>query len=388
MTYIPRKISDTVLESSRVFPIVTLTGPRQSGKTTLAKTLFPNHEYVSLENPDELLRAEDDPISFLRQGQRPMILVEVQNDPSLLSFLQGIVDEKKQPGQFILTGSAQFQLLEGISQSLAGRTALFSLLPLSLEELSASGQSFAADRWQRPLLKGFYPRMHEIEQDALIFYRSYLQTFVERDVRQLAQINSLPDFQRFLRLLAGRVGQLSNFASLAGELGLSQPTIKSWVHILEASYIIFRLSPYFENFGKRVVKSSKIYFYDTGLLSYLLGIETEDQLDRDPLRGSLFENFVAADLIKFRWNRGKDHHLFFFRDNHGLEVDLIFQKGHQLQPIEVKLSATYSSEFGRKLKKFTDLIGDRALQAEIIFTGKEEQLVNGISLRPWPRMTL
>jgi predicted AAA+ superfamily ATPase len=207
-------------------------------------------------------------------------------------------------------------------------------------------------------------------------------------VRQLAHISSLPDFQRFLRLLAGRVGQLSNFSSLAGELGVSQPTIKSWVHILEAAYVVFRLSPYYENFGKRIVKSSKIYFYDTGLLSHLLGIETEDQLDRDPLRGSLFENFVATELIKYRWNRGKDHQLFFFRDNHGLEVDLVFQKGHQLQPIEIKLSATYSSEFGKKLRKFMGLIGERSLQPEIIFTGADEQIVNGVILRPWPLIGL
>lgn len=234
-----------------------------------------------------------------------MILDEVQVMPELLSFLQGIVDENKQPGQFVLTGSAQFQLHEGISQSLAGRTALFSLLPLSLEELAFAGAKFHPDRWQSILLKGFYPRLHEVEQSNLVFYRSHLQTFVERDARQLAQISSLPDFQRFLRLLAGRVGHLSNFSSLAGELGLSQPDIKSWVHILEASYVIFRLEPFYENFGKRIVKSPKIYFHDTGLLSYLLGIETTDQLDRDPLRGSLFENFVISELIKFRWNRGK-----------------------------------------------------------------------------------
>lgn len=388
MSYINRKISSIVLDSSQNFPVITLTGPRQSGKTTLARKLFPEHEYVSLENPDTLLRAQDDPKSFLRNGQKSMILDEVQVFPELLSFLQGIVDEKKQPGQFILTGSAQFQLHEGISQSLAGRTALFSLLPLSIEELTTEGKVFHPDQWQSSLLTGFYPRLHEVEQNLLIFYRSYLQTFVERDVRQLAQINSLPDFQRFLRLLAGRVGQLSNFSSLAGELGVTQPTIKSWVYILEASYVVFRLEPYYENFGKRIVKSSKIYFYDTGLLSYLLGIETIEQLDRDPLRGSLFENFIIAELIKYRWNRGKDHQLYFFRDNHGLEVDVIFQKGHQLKPIEIKLSATYSREFGRKLKRFLELTGNRAVDPEIIFTGMEKQDVSGIKLQPWPTSEL
>ncbi|MCX6130402.1 MAG: ATP-binding protein [Proteobacteria bacterium] len=388
MSYIPRKISEIVLESSRTFPIVTLTGPRQSGKTTLAKMLFPSHEYVSLENPDQLLRAQEDPKSFLRHGKKPMILDEIQVFPLLMSYLQGMVDDRKQAGQFILTGSAQFQLLEGLSQSLAGRTAQFSLLPLSIEEILASGRQLRPSEWQSILCKGFYPRLYEMEQDALIFYRSYLQTFVERDVRQIAQINSLPDFQRFLRLLAGRTGQLSNFASLAGEIGVSQPTIKSWVHILEASYVVFRLSPYYENFGKRIVKSSKIYFFDTGLLSYLLGIETPEQLDRDPLRGSLFENFVVAELLKYRWNRGKEHQLFFFRDNHGLEVDLIFQQGHHLKPIEIKLSASYSPDFGRKLRKFSDLLGERALPSEIIYTGEGTELINGIQLSPWPGMNL
>jgi len=388
MIYIDRKISEIVLSSSRVFPIVTLTGPRQSGKSTLAKKLFPEHEYVSLENPDQLARAQDDPKSFLRHGQKRMILDEVQVYPILLSYLQGLVDSWKEPGHFILTGSAQFQLLEGITQSLAGRTALFSLLPLSLEELVNYGFTFDPIDWQALILKGFYPRVYEQNQDLLIYYRSYLQTFVERDVRQLAQIKSFTDFQRFLRLIAGRVGQLTNFSSLAGELGLSQPTIKSWVQILEASYIVFRLEPFHENLGKRIVKSSKLYFYDTGLLSYLLGIENINQLDRDPLRGSIFENFVIADLIKYRWNRGKDHHLYFFRDNHGLEVDILFQQGHRLKPIEVKLSASYNSEFGKKLRIFSELIGERNMQPEIIYTGRDEETINGIRLTPWTNQGL
>jgi predicted AAA+ superfamily ATPase len=349
----------------------------------LAKELFPGHHYVSLEDPDVLALAVEDPRALLRQGQDAMILDEVQRRPELLSYVQGMVDKNKRNGQFVLTGSAQFQLMQGVTQSLAGRSAVFSLLPLSMEELKGEGVSFEAHAWQPPLLKGFYPRLFEQPQEHPLFYRSYLQTFVERDVRQMANISSLPDFQRLLRLIAGRVGQLLNYSALAGELGLSVPTIKSWVHILEASFVVFRLEPYFENFGKRIVKSPKIFFYDTGLLCYLLGIETANQLDRDPLRGHLFENFLLCEWIKYRWNRGKEHRLYFFRDNHGLEVDAVFESGRSLHAVEIKLASTYGAHLIKPLEQFRAIAGDHCQSRALVYTGAALSLSDGLQASPW-----
>lgn len=380
---IKRKISDQLTAARAVFPIITVTGPRQSGKTTLAKELFPDHHYLSLEDPDVRALAIEDPRALLRQGQDAMILDEVQRQPELLSYIQGMVDKNKCNGQFVLTGSAQFQLMQSVTQSLAGRTAVFSLLPLSMEELKAEGFSFDSNNWQAPLLKGFYPRLFEQNQDHTLFYRSYLQTFIERDVRQMSNISSLPDFQRLLRLVAGRVGQLMNYSALAGELGLSVPTIKSWLNILEAAFVVFRLEPYFENFGKRLVKSHKIYFYDTGLLCYLLGIETTNQLDRDPLRGHLFENFQLSEWIKYRWNRGKDHRLYFFRDNHGLEVDALFESGRSIHAVEIKLASTYGAHLAKPLEQFRAIVGERCQSQTLVYTGAAVNMSAGIQASPW-----
>ncbi len=354
------------------YPVLTVTGPRQSGKTTLCRHLFPTHTYINLEAPDVLMAAKEDPRGLLKNGLEPMIIDEAQKCPELLSYIQLYVDERKQMGQFILTGSAQFQLLSAITQSLAGRSAMLSLLPLSLQELSSLSLNFHENP-NSILFKGLYPALFERELDSTDFFRNYVLTFVERDLRQIINVTSLLDFQKFLKLLAGRVGQLVNFASLATEVGVSQPTIKQWISVLETAYIIKTLHPYFENFGKRAIKSPKLYFLDTGLLCYLLGIENETQLERDPLRGSIFENFVIVELIKARWNLGKEHQLYFFRDNHGNEIDALFQSGPKLCPIEIKSSQTFTPSLAKGLEFFSALVGNERIENKYIVLGRESE---------------
>ncbi len=379
-SYIERSGQKYLREAAGAYRVLTVTGPRQSGKTSLAKHLFPNHRYVTLEAPDELLAAKEDPRSFLRHGQEPMILDEVQRCPELLSYIQGYVDERQIKAHFVLTGSAQFQLMASISQSLAGRTAFLSLLPLSLEEILNWQENFSTRKPEEWILAGGYPGTYVNHTNTYDFYRNYVQSFVEKDVRQLVAISSLADFQKFLKLLAGRVGQILNQSSLATEVGVSQPTIKSWLNVLEASYIVFRLQPYFENFGKRLVKNSKIYFTDVGLASYLLGIENIQQLERDPLRGNLFENLVVLEILKKQWNQGRDQRCYFYRDNHGNEVDLILQHGRHLCPLEIKMSASYQPTMIRSLDYFKELIGIRCINPTLVYAGEGSKKINAIDL--------
>lgn len=369
----PREMEGALRSAAKAFRVITLLGPRQSGKTTLVRSIFSNKPYINLENLDIRAAAEQDPRAFLASFPQGAIFDEIQNLPLLLSYIQTLVDEKPEKGMFILTGSHQLALQEAISQSLAGRTAIFHLLPMSLKELGASGISLSTNE---ALLLGGYPQVFlEERSQTLMIFRSYLQTYVERDLRQLLQVRDLTQFQKFLVLCAGRIGQLCNFQGLGDEVGVSSHTIQHWISTLEASFIVMRLIPYHESFGKRVIKSSKLYFTDVGFASFLLGIETEQQMSRDPLRGQLFENLLFLELVKERLNHGLDPRLFFYRDQKGHEVDFVFQAGHQLIPIEGKSGQTYHSEFLRGLKQFQQMIGDRCPRGYVVYAGSLSQQI-------------
>ncbi len=372
-----RSLTPELEELARSYPVVTVMGPRQSGKTTLVRHTFPEKPYVNLEALDTQELAQGDPRSFLEQYPEGAILDEIQRVPMLLSYLQVIVDESQKKGMFILTGSHQLELHQAISQSLAGRTALLNLLPMSLQELRQAGMELSIDEL---LLKGGYPRIYKDALDPTKAYRNYFQTYIERDVRQLSHVKDLLQFQRFIRICAGRVGQLLNLEGISNEVGVSAQTIKEWISILEASFIIFRLQPYFENFGKRMIKAPKLFFTDVGLATYLLGIENTIQISRDPLRGNLIENLIVLELMKARLNRGLDPQLYYFRDAHGHEVDLIFQSGHKLVPIEIKAAKTFNAEFLKNLDYFQQLAGDRCEKGFLIYTGSQEQAIGSFRI--------
>lgn len=379
-----RRITTELEELALGYPIVTIIGPRQSGKTTLAKQVFPKKNYVSLENPDIRRLAVEDPRGFLANYPEGAILDEIQRAPDLLSYIQEIVDEKELKGMFILTGSHQLELQQAIFQSLAGRTALLTLLPMSLEELSLAKIDLSLDEY---LLRGGYPRIHKDSLDPTKAYRSYFQTYVERDLRQLILVKDLSQFERFVRICAGRIGQIINLEEIGGEIGISSHTVKEWISILEASFIIFRLQPYFENFGKRMIKSPKLFFTDVGLAVYLLGIENTVQLARDPARGHLVENLVLLDLVKWRFNHGLDHQLYYYRDMQKNEVDIIFKEGDRLIPIEVKSSRTYDSSFLKGLLFFQKIAEDRAPKGYLIYAGDLEQKILNVELLHYKHST-
>ena len=374
--YIEREIEKEILSMVGLYPVITITGPRQSGKTTLAKHLFSYLPYYSLENPDVRFLAETDPRAFLKQFTKGAILDEIQNVPQLLSYLQQIVDENRDKVLFILTGSSQFSLMNKISQSLAGRTALFKLLPFSFSE----SQGLKNKSTDEILLKGFYPAIQATKIETPKFYRNYYETYLERDVRQLIQLRDLSLFQKFIKLCAGRVANLYNASSLATETGVAVNTIRSWISILEASYILVRLTPYYENINKRLIKSPKLYFYDTGLAAYLLGIETTIQISRDPLRGALFENMIIIEKVKQRFNAGMDSNFFFFRDSNGFEVDLIQKKGNELIPYEIKSAQTFHPEFLKGLKRFKKIFKERINEMFLIYDGEMEVTIDNVQL--------
>ncbi len=362
-----RKLANYILKVAKSYPTVTIVGPRQSGKTTLARMLFPNHRYCNLEAEDILAMARADPRAFLRQGREDMIIDEVQRFPALLTYVQEIVDANKRKGQFVLTGSHQPMLNAAVSESLSGRTGICELLPFSLEELrGAGGGSFDRDTL---LWAGFMPRHYDDGIDPTMLYRDYFQTYVQRDVRQLVNIKDLDTFIVFVRLLAGRVGQLLNRESLARDVGISVPTVTNWLNVLEASYVIYRLRPYYKNFGKRQTKAPKIYFTETGLAAYLIGIRSRDQLSTHPLVGNLFENMVVAEAIKSRLNRGLDPDVWFYRNSSGsIEIDLLIEDGGRLYPREIKSSSTYSDRMGAHFAAFRDL-SDNIESPLVIYAG-------------------
>ena len=364
---IPRHIEQELRQLITEYPVVTILGARQSGKTTLARELLDDWDYSNLEAPEIRQLAEDDPKAFLAQFPGRVILDEIQRVPALLSYIQVIVDESPQNGRFVLTGSHQLALREAITQSLAGRTSILNLYPFSIAELRDAGIVFNTP-WDY-IYQGFLPRIYDQNQRPTQAYSNYYQTYVERDVRQLINLRDLSVFERFIKLLAGRVGQLMDYSSLANDVGVSATAIRQWLSILEASFVVFKLSPYYENFGKRVVKSPKYFFTDTGLLAFLLGIEKSDQVARDPLIGQMFENLVVIECLKIRANQGKPPNLYFFRDSNGNEVDILFESGRDLVAIEVKSSATYRQELLKGLKRLRGLTAN-VKQSYLVYSGE------------------
>jgi len=381
---VPRSLQAELHASAREYPVVTILGPRQSGKSTLARTAFPGHPWVSLEDPDVRLAAETDPRGFLGQWPDGVILDEVQRLPQLLSYLQGMVDRAPAPGKYLLTGSHQPALQEAIAQSLAGRTAVLTLWPFSCTELLHYGPLPSASEL---LFKGFYPRVHQEGLSAHRFYANYLQTYVERDVRALIRVRDLGVFQKFLVLLAGRTGQVINHAALSNDVGVSATTIRDWVSVLKASFLVIELQPYFQNIQKRVIKSSKIYFSDVGLAAYLLGITHPAQLDRDPLRGALYENMVIAEAVKRFANAGRVPALYFYRDNHGNEVDLLVRTAAGLHPVEIKSSATFTTDFLKGLRHWQGLGLADALPGTVFYNGELAHQVHGVRIENPLRLT-
>ena len=371
---IKRKAADYIAGIAAKFPVVSITGPRQSGKTTLARAVFPDYEYLNLENPDTMHEAMADGASFFRNHPAPLILDEVQRIPELLSRIQVAVDESpRQKGMFILTGSQQPSLKDGISQSLAGRVAIATLLPFSMDELAEADVVQTRESYMH---NGFMPRLYNERQKPFDVYENYLATYVERDVNQIANIKNRREFDVFLRVLAGRVGQLVNCQSIANDIGVSMPTVKSWISILEACFIITVLPCYYRNFGKRFVKAPKIYFTDVGLLTHLLGIREQAQIVRDPLFGAIFENMVVMEAFKAKLNRGLPPDLYFIRDRSGTEVDLVAEQGRKLHLFEIKASASYSADFTKNMDRLSNGIGDVASQS-VIYSGRD--LPNGKS---------
>lgn len=370
-----RKISNELLQLVKEYPVVTILGPRQAGKTTLAKGVLLDYAYSNLELPEVREFAREDPKAYLAQFPDKVVIDEVQYVPELLSYIQVMVDEEKRNGRFILTGSNQFRVHEAITQSLAGRTAILHLLPFAVSELADAGITF--EIFEQYVFNGFLPRIYDQNQRPATAYSNYYQTYVERDVRQLINLKDASIFEKFLKLLAGRVGQIVNFGSLANDVGVDAKTVRNWLSILEASFIIFKLPPYFENFGKRVIKSPKYYFSDVGLLCFLLGIRKPEQVSRDPLVGSIFENLVIAECLKYRYNCGKMPDLYFFRDSNGNEVDLVISEGRSLTAIEIKSSSTYSSSQLKGLRNFM-AIAPRVENVALVYNGSYYHFSDGI----------
>jgi predicted AAA+ superfamily ATPase len=394
-----RNLEPIIQQYAHEYPVVAIVGPRQSGKTTLAKKLFPKHAYLSLENLDLRQQAENDPRGFLADHDGPLILDEVQRTPGLFSYLQEIVDSKPRPAHYILTGSQQFMLMEKISQSLAGRIITFTLFPFTLTELyfhqqdSSLAEIFQPKLRRRPsqlpplldiIFTGFYPRIHDRHLTPRKWLENYVSTYVERDIRALVNVQDLRTFENFLKIIAAHSGQLVNYAALSNVAGISQPTVKKWLSLLETCGIIFLLTPHHNNFIKRLVKAPKLFFCDTGLLCFLLSIKTPVELKNHPLYGNIFETFIASELYKRCAHVGEIPPLYFWRDKSGHEIDLLADFGNKLLPIEIKAGQTYSSFFASELLKWLKLRGNTAKTGMVIYAG--DHLVGrdaAITAVPW-----
>lgn len=381
MSFVKRQIEGPIRSLLSGYPILAITGPRQSGKTTLLKELFPEYRYVSLENTDERFFAEEDPNGFLAKYDGLVIFDEVQRVPTLFSYLQTKVDASGLMGQFILSGSQNFHLLERITQSLAGRVALFKLLPFDAEELSDA--HLLPSVWKDLIIKGFYPAIYDRNLNPAVFYANYLQTYIDRDVSALANIHDMRLFRSFIGLCAARIGQLLNLSNLALACGISQPTAKSWLSILESSFIVHLLPPYYENFNKRIIKAPKLYFYDTGLASFLLGLRQTNDLDDPSLIGSLFENLVVADILKKNHHQYQLQDYWFWRDSHGHEIDLLTKRGGGFDVFEIKSTQTILPKLFNEMDYFSEISKGKVKAKTLIYGGNDSHDRTSYRVRTW-----
>lgn len=379
-----RILQPEITRLARQYPVVTVTGPRQSGKTTLCKASFPTYDYVNLEEPTTRAFATTDPKGFLAQHHSNVIIDEVQRAPDLPSYIQPIVDSANKNGQFILTGSHQFELTNTISQSLAGRTALVTLLPLSFHELYGANST---ESLSQILYSGFYPRIFSQQLNPTEALGFYTATYVERDIRSLINIRNLTLFERFLKICATQIGQLLDYTTIANDCGIDQKTVKAWISVLEASYIIFQVQPHYKHFRKRLTKSSKLYFHDTGLVCYLLGITDAKHVMNHPMRGLLFENFIVSECLKNRYNQVKDKNIYFFRDRAGNEVDLILDYGHHLYSVEIKSSETMHYSFLKGLDYYKKIAQQENTKRFLIYGGKESYQTAGATVYSYRQLS-
>lgn len=379
---ISREIVSVIRKISPMYPILALTGPRQSGKTTLLKNLFPDYRYISLENPDNRNFAASDPNGFLKEFHTHVIFDEVQRVPELFSYIQNIVDDRSsEMGIYVLSGSQNFHLMHSITQSLAGRVAIFKLFPFDLKELDNVG--LLGENYLNSLIKGFYPAIYDRDIPSKVFYSNYIETYINRDISELVAIRDLRVFQNFFALCATRTGQLLNLNALANECGISQPTAKSWLSALEQSFITFQLYPYHKNFNKRIVKTPKLYFYDTGLLCHLLKISKTENLLTHPIKGALFENMMIAEYVKQMHHQNNSEDLWFWRDTHGNEIDLIVDKGDQMDIIEFKASETIKTQMFDGLSKFEEISQIKNLNKSLVYGGDTSQKRSAGNLVSW-----
>lgn len=370
MDYIKRELSGKLKELALKFPVVAITGPRQSGKTTLAKHTFPDYKYVSLEDRDNREFAATDPRTFLSQYKNGSIIDEIQKCPDLLSYIQTHTDKNNLPGEFIITGSENLLMAQTISQTLAGRAAYVKLLPFSMKELKKKSDF---ENYEEYIFKGFYPRIHDLGINPVDWYPNYINTYIEKDVRQIKNIDKLSVFEKFLKICASYCGQALNYSAIANDCGITHNTVSSWIGILEASYLVYLLKPHHNNFNKRIIKMPKLYFYDVGLVCSLLGIESLAGVNNYYHKGALFENLIVSELLKKRFNAGRSDNLFFWRDKTGHEIDILIDNGSGLIPVEIKSSRTINAEFFNNLGYYCDLSGIDRKDSAVVYGGDQDQ---------------
>ncbi len=382
-----REVVSAIRQMVDKFPVIALTGPRQSGKTTLLRTMFSDYRYVSLEDPDTRSFAENDPRGFLKQYDKHIIFDEVQRVPHLFSYIQSVVDDSGIMGQFIFSGSQNFHLMHNITQSLAGRTAIFRLFPFDFQELKSAG--LLQNDYTAHLLKGFYPAIYNRNIRPVDFYPNYIETYIQRDVSELLAIQDMSLFRKFLALSATRAGQVLNMSSLAKEVGMSMPTVKAWLSALENSYVVFLLQPYYNNFSKRVIKSPKLYFFDTGLLCNLLRISDVSQIDNQAIKEALFENMIVSEYVKKKYHRNKRQtDLWFWRDSHGNEVDLLIDKPQETEIVEIKATQTLMPELFKGLNYYAALETKVKLTKTLVYGGSERQERSIAQVLPWSEVDI